>query len=44
LAQPLLPCCCRPGGAQIAMLRNDSLLWTSHGLRSLSPTSSMYKQ
>jgi len=26
------------------MLRNDSLLWTSHGLRSLSPTSSMYKQ
>jgi mannosyl-oligosaccharide glucosidase len=31
-------------GQQLQLLQQEQLLWTSHGLRSLAPTSSLYKK
>ncbi|WIA10052.1 hypothetical protein OEZ85_010262 [Tetradesmus obliquus] len=44
LMMQLLPPESRELGQQLQLLRQEQLLWTSHGLRSLAPTSSIYKK
>ena len=45
---PLLTQLLPPGsdalGQQLALLRDESLLWSRHGLRSLATTSSLYRK
>jgi mannosyl-oligosaccharide glucosidase len=42
LLMQLLPPGCEELGQQLALLRQEGLLWTPYGLRSLAPTSSIY--
>jgi hypothetical protein len=44
LLMQLLPADSQELGQQLQLLRQERLLWTSHGLRSLAPTSSIYKR
>jgi mannosyl-oligosaccharide glucosidase len=44
LMMQLLPADSLELGHQLQLLRQEQLLWTSHGLRSLAPTSSIYKK
>lgn len=44
LLMQLLPADSPELGKQLELLRQDQLLWTDQGLRSLAPTSSIYKK
>jgi mannosyl-oligosaccharide glucosidase len=44
LLMQLLPADSQELGQQLQLLRQEQLLWTPHGLRSLAPTSSIYKK
>jgi hypothetical protein len=44
LMMQLLPADSHELGQQLQLLRQEQLLWTDHGLRSLAPTSSIYKK
>ena len=44
LLMQLLPPDSAELGEQLALLRDEALLWSGHGLRSLATTSSLYRK